>query len=103
MFLKYSANAELVLIVSTGMAESKKHASCPCPGLCRSTDRTLSTPTVCNILARSVWGVRRRKGAVREEGGRVVGVRCVGERGKREGGREGGEGGGGREMHVGRG
>ena len=36
------------------MAQSKKQASCPCPGRCKSTDRTLSTPTVWSILARSV-------------------------------------------------
>lgn len=54
LFLKYSAKAEFVETVSTGMAQSKKHASCPCPGRCRSTESTLSTPTDCSILARSV-------------------------------------------------
>ena len=68
LFLKYSAKAELVLIVSTGMAESKKHASCPWPGRCKSTDRTLSTPTVWSILARSMCGEMRRDEGRRREG-----------------------------------
>jgi hypothetical protein len=58
--LKYSAKAELVETVSTGIAQSKKQASCPCPGRCRSTDRTLSTPTVWSILARSMIGSNRQ-------------------------------------------
>jgi hypothetical protein len=78
--LKYSAKAELVDTVSTGIAESKKQASCPWPGRWRSTESTLSTPTVCNILARSE-GWRRREG----EGGREEGGEGV-----REGDREGG-------------
>lgn len=53
LFLKYSAKAEFVETVSTGIAQSKKHASCPCPGRWRSTESTLSTPTDWSILARS--------------------------------------------------